>query len=53
MLLHVHACMCVWAQCPKDLRMCVCVCVGVGHCPQDEAPELVNPLIHKFCTTHT
>ncbi|GLC34735.1 hypothetical protein PLESTB_001229200 [Pleodorina starrii] len=21
---------------------------GVGHCPQDEAPELVNPLIERF-----
>jgi pimeloyl-ACP methyl ester carboxylesterase len=21
---------------------------GVGHCPQDEAPELVNPLIHDW-----
>lgn len=21
---------------------------GVGHCPQDEAPEVVNPLIEKF-----
>lgn len=23
---------------------------GVGHCPQDEAPELVNPLIHDWVT---
>ena len=32
------------------MRACVCACVraGVGHCPQDEAPELVNPLIEKF-----
>jgi len=22
---------------------------GVGHCPQDEAPELVNPLVAQFC----
>ncbi|MEM9978384.1 MAG: alpha/beta hydrolase, partial [Cyanobacteria bacterium P01_D01_bin.2] len=21
---------------------------GVGHCPQDEAPELVNPLIANW-----
>ena len=21
---------------------------GIGHCPQDEAPEVVNPLIQKF-----
>jgi pimeloyl-ACP methyl ester carboxylesterase len=21
---------------------------GIGHCPQDEAPEVVNPLIEKF-----
>jgi pimeloyl-ACP methyl ester carboxylesterase len=21
---------------------------GVGHCPQDEAPHLVNPLIQDF-----
>jgi pimeloyl-ACP methyl ester carboxylesterase len=21
---------------------------GIGHCPQDEAPEVVNPLIERF-----
>ncbi|GIL72233.1 hypothetical protein Vretimale_293 [Volvox reticuliferus] len=25
---------------------------GVGHCPQDEAPELVNPLIERFIATY-
>ncbi|XP_039130230.1 uncharacterized hydrolase YugF [Dioscorea cayenensis subsp. rotundata] len=25
----------------------------VGHCPQDEAPHLVNPLIEKFVACHT
>jgi pimeloyl-ACP methyl ester carboxylesterase len=25
---------------------------GVGHCPQDERPELVNPLIHAFVDRH-
>jgi len=25
---------------------------GVGHCPQDEAPELVNPLVLKFVEKH-
>jgi pimeloyl-ACP methyl ester carboxylesterase len=22
--------------------------VGVGHCPQDEAPELVNPILLEW-----
>eukprot|EP01024_Parvocaulis_polyphysoides_P028463 TRINITY_DN2574_c1_g1_i1.p2 TRINITY_DN2574_c1_g1~~TRINITY_DN2574_c1_g1_i1.p2 ORF type:complete len:351 (-),score=31.81 TRINITY_DN2574_c1_g1_i1:214-1266(-) len=26
---------------------------GVGHCPQDERPDLVNPLICKFVSRHT
>lgn len=26
---------------------------GVGHCPHDEAPHLVNPLIEKFVFRHT
>lgn len=21
---------------------------GIGHCPQDEAPEVVNPLVDRF-----
>lgn len=25
---------------------------GVGHCPQDEAPQLVNPLIERFVRAH-
>jgi len=24
---------------------------GVGHCPMDEAPQLVNPLIHEFVSS--
>lgn len=26
---------------------------NVGHCPQDEAPQLVNPLIEKFVARHS
>lgn len=26
---------------------------GIGHCPQDEAPELVNPILQKWLTKHT
>lgn len=26
---------------------------GVGHCPQDEAPEVVNPLIARFVRRHS
>ncbi len=26
---------------------------GVGHCPQDEAPELVNPILQKWLARHT
>lgn len=26
---------------------------NVGHCPQDEAPDLVNPLIESFVTRHS
>eukprot|EP00210_Caulerpa_lentillifera_P008244 g7870.t1 len=26
---------------------------GVGHCPQDEASEMVNPLIKQFVTRHS
>lgn len=26
---------------------------GVGHCPQDEAPEMVNPLIQEWVSRHT
>lgn len=26
---------------------------GVGHCPQDEAPELVNPLLNKWLQKHS
>ncbi|PNW75838.1 hypothetical protein CHLRE_12g558550v5 [Chlamydomonas reinhardtii] len=26
---------------------------GVGHCPQDEAPELVNPLIERFVAAYS
>lgn len=26
---------------------------GVGHCPQDEAPQLVNPVLDDFITKHT
>lgn len=26
---------------------------GVGHCPMDEAPHLVNPLVQKFIERHT
>ncbi len=26
---------------------------GVGHCPQDEAPEVVNPLIVRFVERHS
>ncbi|KAH7421874.1 hypothetical protein KP509_13G079000 [Ceratopteris richardii] len=29
-----------------------CVLPNVGHCPQDEAPELVNPLIQQFVSKH-
>ena len=25
---------------------------GVGHCPMDEAPELVNPLLQEFVLKH-
>lgn len=25
---------------------------GVGHCPQDEAPLLVNPLVQRFVARH-
>lgn len=25
---------------------------GAGHCPQDEAPDVVNPLIAKFIARH-
>nr|GFA33207.1 pheophytinase, chloroplastic isoform X2 [Tanacetum cinerariifolium] len=25
---------------------------GVGHCPQDEAPHLVNPLVESFAARH-
>ena len=27
--------------------------LGVGHCPQDEAPELVNPLLENWLNKHT
>lgn len=26
---------------------------GVGHCPQDEAPDVVNPLIERFVLRHS
>ncbi|NEO85609.1 MAG: alpha/beta fold hydrolase [Spirulina sp. SIO3F2] len=26
---------------------------GLGHCPQDEAPEVVNPLLQQWLTQHT
>ncbi|KAG0556441.1 hypothetical protein KC19_11G054300 [Ceratodon purpureus] len=26
---------------------------NVGHCPQDEAPQLVNPLVEKFVARHS
>ena len=26
---------------------------GVGHCPQDEAPQLVNPVLDDFIVMHT
>lgn len=26
---------------------------GVGHCPQDEAPHLVNPLITRFVAKYS
>ncbi len=26
---------------------------GVGHCPQDEAPELVNPILQQWVATHS
>jgi pimeloyl-ACP methyl ester carboxylesterase len=26
---------------------------NVGHCPQDEAPDLVNPLVESFVTRHS
>ncbi|CAI5509636.1 unnamed protein product [Closterium sp. Naga37s-1] len=26
---------------------------GVGHCPQDEAPHIVNPLIERFVSQHS
>jgi pimeloyl-ACP methyl ester carboxylesterase len=26
---------------------------GVGHCPQDEAPELVNPILQRWIESHT
>ncbi|XP_010673479.1 uncharacterized protein LOC104889848 isoform X2 [Beta vulgaris subsp. vulgaris] len=26
---------------------------GVGHCPQDEAPDLVNPLVESFVERHS
>ncbi len=26
---------------------------GVGHCPQDEAPQLVNPLVAEFVARHS
>ncbi|HEY9761589.1 MAG TPA: alpha/beta fold hydrolase [Trichocoleus sp.] len=26
---------------------------GVGHCPQDEAPELVNPVLQQWVSRHT
>lgn len=26
---------------------------GVGHCPMDEAPDLINPAIMKFVSRHT
>lgn len=25
---------------------------GVGHCPQDEAPQLVNPIVQRFVARH-
>ena len=25
---------------------------GVGHCPMDEAPDLINPAIMKFVNRH-
>ncbi len=25
---------------------------GVGHCPQDEAPHLINPLVLQFVARH-
>lgn len=25
---------------------------NVGHCPQDEAPDLVNPLVESFVARH-
>ncbi len=27
--------------------------VGVGHCPQDEAPEVVNPILAEWVAKHT
>ncbi len=32
----------------KNLR-----CAGVGHCPMDEAPGLVNPKILAFVERHS
>ncbi|KAK5838093.1 hypothetical protein V6Z11_A03G206900 [Gossypium hirsutum] len=29
------------------------VLTNVGHCPQDEAPHLVNPLVESFVSRHS
>ena len=45
--------------CPEAVAAAAGSCVeefevlpGVGHCPQDEAPELVNPLTLRFVRRH-
>jgi pimeloyl-ACP methyl ester carboxylesterase len=55
----------VWGQAdpwePVELGRCLAkfpavdkfiVLEGVGHCPQDEAPELVNPIVEQWIATH-
>lgn len=41
-------------QRPLDSSQTQCVprCSGVGHCPQDEAPDQVNPFVTEFMRRH-
>ncbi len=41
-----------WAECFACIQELV-VLPGVGHCPHDEAPELVNPLLRRWITGET
>lgn len=36
------------AKAPKGRVACFVELPGVGHCPMDEAPELVNPLVAEW-----